>query len=449
MASASDTIYALSTAIGKSAIAVVRLSGPLSRFATETISGGALVERKMQLRDLRDQSGELLDRALVSWFKAPHSYTGEEMAELYLHGGRAVSHGVLECLSRFEGLRAAEAGEFTYRAFLGGRMDLSEVEGIADLLGAETALQRSQALRQASGSFRAVIDDLSREITLVRARLEATIDFSDEVSVPQSLIDDCCADLHAISARIDRQLEHASAGERLRDGYRVVLAGHPNAGKSSLLNALAQRDVAIVSDEAGTTRDVLEVHLDLKGVPLTVIDTAGFRVASGTIEQQGQERAKAAMARADLVLWLHAVDDPDHSFPDELEGIETPVLLRTKADLGAVQDGLSSQFSEVWSVSVRDDGSVAQFLVLLRARALEKLSAATTQAVPTRLRHKEALGKAQVDLQQTIRLLERAAPTEIAAEHLRLASGALEMITGRVQPDDLLGVIFAEFCIGK
>jgi tRNA modification GTPase len=453
MSSVSDTIYAVSTAIGKSAIAVVRLSGPQSRFAAETISGSNLIERRMQLRTLANQEGEILDHALVTWFKAPATYTGEDVAEFYLHGGKAVIDGLLDCLARFDGLRAAEAGEFTYRAFAAGRMDLSEVEGIADLLNAETGYQRQQALRQASGAFREIIETLSKDITLSRAYLEATIDFSDQEDVPDSVMDATRSSVADLMARIETQLAASRAGERLRDGYRVVFAGLPNAGKSSLLNALAKRDVAIVSDEPGTTRDVIEVHLDLQGVPVTIIDTAGFRVAPGTVEQIGQDRARSQLLSADLVFWLHSANDSPPKFtddlPNDLHDVLAPQLLITKTDLARGPDAAPEGFAGLSSVCVRDEPSVTALLGHIRAQAAGHLSAAMKEAVPTRARHREALIKAGQELEACLSLLAHGGAPEMAAEHLRLASCALEFITGRVQPDDLLGIIFAEFCIGK
>ncbi len=455
MAASSDTIYALSSAVGKAAIAVVRLSGDKARFVCETLCRGVLVERKMNLKEVYDRDGCLLDRALVTWFQAPHSYTGEDCVEFYLHGGRAVVTGMLDCLSRFDGVRSADPGEFTYRAFLNGRMDLSEVEGVADLLNAETALQRVQALRQASGKFRQVIETYLRQITVLRSYLEATIDFSDEDTVPDSVVQETVSGIEHLVHQIDDQLHDYEAGERLREGFRVVLAGQPNAGKSSLLNALARRDVALVCDEPGTTRDVIEVHLDLKGLPITFIDTAGFRDTLGVVERQGQKKAQQEIQKADLVFWLHAADQdalvsPFDGLPVPFSQMNTPVLLWTKTDILSAGSALKNAcFQQALCVSIHQEESLRSLLDFVYQRAFEFFKGAAGHSVPTRLRHKEALLAAKADLVQGLAAIDAALPAELIAEPLRLASFSLERIIGKVRPDDLLDVIFAEFCIGK
>src|SRR3990170_6086637 len=298
-----DTIVAPASGAGLAAIAVIRISGPKTREMLEAFCGGVPEPRHASLRDIGSPQRERLDRGLVLWFPGPASFTGEDMAELHVHGSRAVIREVIEAVLAVGGTKLAEPGAFARRAFENGKLDLTEVEGLADLIGAETEAQRRQALAQAEGSLRALYETWRAELLAAQALVEAGLDFADEGDVVADVSLKADAIVASLRAAIARQLADRS-GERLRDGLRVVIAGPPNAGKSSLLNALAKRDAAIVSEEAGTTRDVIEVHLDLGGVPVIVSDTAGIREAEGLVEKEGIRRSVATGHAADLVLWL-------------------------------------------------------------------------------------------------------------------------------------------------
>ena len=321
MADARPTIFALSSGRPPAAIAVVRVSGPRAGAALEKLIGRVPEPRQATLARVRDPAtGEAIDEALVLWFPAPRSETGEDTAELQLHGGHAVVAGVLDALGRIEGCRPAEAGEFTRRAFENGRLDLTAVEGLADLIAAETLAQRRQAFRQLKGLIGDRAEAWRRALIEAQALVEARIDFSDEADVPENLVD---AALHAaqqLRSEIAAALADGGRGERLRDGLVIAIAGPPNAGKSTLLNRLARREAAIVSPYPGTTRDVIEVHFDLGGYPVTLLDTAGIRDSADPVEQEGVRRARVGAASADLVLWVTdvstadvAVDDRDKS----------------------------------------------------------------------------------------------------------------------------------------
>ncbi len=315
MSPARDTIFALSSGRPPAAIAVVRISGPQARVALETLSGRLPQPRQASLARLRDPaSGESLDEALALWFPSPRSETGEDMAELQLHGGRAVIAAVLAALGRLPGFRPAEAGEFTRRAFENGRMDLTAVEGLADLIGAETEAQRRQAYRQMKGLLGDRAETWRGRLIQALALVEAGIDFSDEADVPAELIRPALDIARGLHAEISEALAQAGRGERLRDGLVVAIAGPPNAGKSTLLNRIAKREAAIVSPFAGTTRDVIEVHLDLGGYPVTLLDTAGVRETDDPVEQEGVRRARERAAGADLVLWITEAGQPMADF---------------------------------------------------------------------------------------------------------------------------------------
>src|SRR4051812_21112392 len=330
-AAPNDTIFAAASGFGRAAICVVRISGPRSRAALEAMTPGLPPPRKLALRTLRDPgSGESLDQALVAWFPGPHCFTGEDQAELHVHGGLATRAAILRILGDLEGCRTAEAGEFTRRAFLNGRMDLSQVEGLADIIDAETEAQRRQAMRQLEGGLGRVVEEWRGELLQILALLEASLDFSDEGDVSDELEGLIEQRLLALAGAMAEALDDRS-GERVRDGFTVVLAGAPNAGKSTLLNALARRDVAIVSPVAGTTRDVIEVRCDLGGLPVTFVDTAGIRDSSDSVEQQGVMRARARIASADLVLWLTAPGDENPFLSERTD--PSVLVVATKTDL--------------------------------------------------------------------------------------------------------------------
>jgi tRNA modification GTPase len=436
-----DTIFAPASGAGRAAIAVVRLSGSRTRDVLEGMAGGVPAPRRMVLRILRDpSSGEALDRALVLWMPAPESFTGEDQAELHVHGGLAVRAAVLRALASIEGCRAAEPGEFTRRAFLNGRMDLSAVEGLADLIDAETEAQRRQALRQLDGRLGALVEGWRERLIECLALMEAALDFSDEADVARN------AELQAaligggLAEEIAGHLAQAGRGERLREGFTVVLAGPPNVGKSTLLNALARRDVAIVSAIPGTTRDAIEVRCDLAGLPVTFVDTAGLRETSDPIEMQGVSRTRAHLEKADLVLWLKAPDGGPGDGPGPGPGDAPMLRVGTKSDLAPSPSGLDL------AVSARTGEGLP--VLLDRIAAVLEASLASSDAVITRERHRRAFEAARDSLLRAHAALAQAHP-ELAAEDVRLALRALGQVTGRVDVEEVLDRLFAAFCIGK
>ncbi|WP_349369561.1 tRNA uridine-5-carboxymethylaminomethyl(34) synthesis GTPase MnmE [Salinarimonas sp.] len=434
-----DTIYAPASGFGRAAICVIRLSGPAVRRALAALAGDVPEARRLVLRTLRDPArGEALDQALVAFFPAPHSFTGEDQAELHVHGGLATRAGVLAALGRVEGLRAAEPGEFTRRAFLEGRMDLDAVEGLADLIEAETQAQRRQALRQLEGGLGRLAEDWRRRLIEAQALVEAALDFSDEGDVAAQVEEQAAARMAGLEGEIAAALASAGRGESLREGYVVVLAGPPNAGKSTLMNALARRDVAIVSAVPGTTRDAIEVRCDLGGLPVTLIDTAGLRETEDLIEAEGVARTRAKIAGADLVVWLDPADAPAAPQADPT----APVLhVRTKADLagGASRGALA--------LSAATGAGVDALLAAIEERARGAMGEGG-DAVVTRERHRLALERARDALRRGRAALE-AGDTELAAEDARLAARAVGSISGRVDVEDVLDALFGAFCIGK
>ena len=447
------TIFALASGGARAGVAVLRLSGPGAGAALAALTPGKAptVPRTASLRALRDPAGgEILDQALVLWFPGPGSFTGEDVAELHLHGGPAVVEGVLGALGRLPGLRPAEAGEFTRRAFLNGRLDLTQAEAIADLVAAETAEQRRQALDQAAGALGRIYDAWRGRLIAAIAHVEAGIDFADE-DLPAD-IDRAARDaLAALAGEIAAHLDDGRRGERLRAGVHLALLGRPNAGKSTLLNLLAGRDAAIVSETAGTTRDVIEVHLDLGGVPVIVADTAGLRDSMDEIEREGVRRAAARADWADLkLIVLDRGDWPD--VPADLRALAADgraLVLVNKADLTPVDDPGDLDGVPVLALSARTGAGVEAFVARLTAE-VRGLALAGTGAAPgpTRARHRHALEEARAALAQALDGWSRQG-SELVAEDLRLAARAIGRITGRVDVEDLLDVIFADFCIGK
>lgn len=445
-----ETIFALSTARGRAAIAVIRLSGPDARSALEALAGALPPPRHarfVELRDPRDRS--LLDRALVLWLPAPRSFTGEDSAEIHVHGGPAVIAGLVGALGRLPGLRPAERGEFTRRAFENGRLDLTAAEGLADLIAAETTAQRRQALDQLGGSLNALYEGWRAELLHLTALAEAEIDFPDE-DVPEGVLARARAELEALHAAISAHLADEGRGERLREGFQVALIGPPNVGKSSLLNALAKREVAIVSEEPGTTRDVLEVHFDLGGYPVTIADMAGLRQAEGQVEALGVARARARAEAADLRLLLVDATGP-RALSAELARLARPedILVATKVDLlaasptEAVHPSGKRPFAAVSAVTGK---GLDDLLSLIEAQAEAMLGASEMPAL-SRARHRAALEDCRDALSRA--LAHQDDLMELLAEDLRLAARALARLTGRVDVEDILDVVFSEFCIGK
>jgi tRNA modification GTPase len=552
---ARETIYALSSGRPPAAIAVVRISGPRAGDALKALTGRIPEQRRAALVRIRGLDGEIIDQALALWFPGPQSETGEDVAELQLHGGRAVIAAVMVALSQVEGLRPAEAGEFTRRAFENGKLDLTSVEGLADLVMAETEGQRRQAFRQMTGALRERAENWRTQLVQALALVEARIDFSDEADVPQDLVTPALKIARSLKSDIASVLADENRGERLREGFVVAIAGPPNAGKSTLLNRIAKREAAIVSPYAGTTRDVIEVHLDLDGLPVTLLDTAGIRETDDPVEREGVRRARERAAGADLILWVVDAGEPA-SFPGDDDacvarddvattqvssgnaarlaraselasavrpssgdeagylpysskasefvktmgsatdtiaigfglhsaagGGTTVWLIRNKTDLpqrviGRNERRIQNKIKNEPSVRANEPlknvpnktlikknetefilnesefcisaktGEGVDALLGALARCAEKFLAGAESALVTRERHRLAL-------QDVLAALRRALAPDVSsredllAEELRLAARALGRLTGRVDVDDILDVIFRDFCIGK
>jgi tRNA modification GTPase len=456
MADRASTIFALSSGRPPAAIAVVRVSGSQAGAALKTLIGRVPTPRQATLARVRDPaSGEVIDEALALLFPAPHSETGEDVAELQLHGGQAVIAGVLDALGKIEGCRPAEAGEFTRRAFENGKLDLTEVEGLADLIAAETPAQRRQAFRQLKGLIGDRADEWRRRLIDMLALVEARIDFSDESDVPENLVAPALAAARQLRDEISACLADAGHGERLREGLIVAIAGPPNAGKSTLLNRLARREAAIVSPYPGTTRDVIEVHLDLAGYPVTLLDTAGVRTSDDPVEQEGVRRARARAAAADLVLWVtdaSAVGGATEDLDERPSGAQV-WSIRSKIDLvPAAPTGSSESQAKEWvnrSIAISAaTGSGMDLLVAALAGHAKDYFAATESALVTRARHRHALDETVAALDRVLELGE-CGREELIAEELRSAATTLGRLTGRVDVEDILDAIFRDFCIGK
>lgn len=428
-----DSIYALSSGAVPSGVAVIRISGPLAGDALSALAGSLPAPRRAALRVVRDpDDGTVIDQGLVLWFPGPRSETGEDMAELHLHGSRAVVQAVFASLAA-KGLRLAEPGEFLRRAFLNGKIDLTEVEGLADVIAAETEVQRRQAMAQAGGALSRQAELWRAALIDLRAEIEARLDFSDEEDVAEALPPNFSPCIANLIRDMRGALAGAEAGERVREGYRVAILGRPNSGKSSLLNALARRDVAIVTPEAGTTRDVLEVPLDLGGYPVLLYDTAGLREADSAAEREGVRRATRTAETADLILWLSdSTRDEERSPPLA----DRPILtIATKIDLVGVSPsgfGISSLTGE----------GLPRLIDLIRGKAADSLGSGN--ALVTRRRQKQAIEKALQALESLPGPSE-----EVSADLLRSASEGIGRLTGRVGIEDVLDRLFAEFCIGK
>ncbi|HEY0917814.1 tRNA uridine-5-carboxymethylaminomethyl(34) synthesis GTPase MnmE [Devosia sp.] len=428
-----DTIVALSSGALPSGVAVIRISGPGAAALLSGLLPALPPPRRLALTDIT-VGGDLVDRGLVAWFPAPRSFTGEDCAELQVHGSPAVVRALLRALTAAGG-RLAEAGEFTRRAFENGKLDLTEVEGLGDLITAETEAQRHQAMARLSGALSRRLETWRERLATARAELEAQLDFSDEADVG-ALPAGFLPGLRALAGEFAEAIETVGRGRIVREGLRVALAGPPNAGKSSLLNALARSDVAIVTPEAGTTRDVREVPIDLDGRLVILLDMAGLRETESLAEAEGVRRARHEIARADLVLWLMAPDVPPEAEP---AGIAAPLWrVATKVDIGPVPGALDA------AISTRTGEGLAPLLAQLRRFAADAVAGAP--ALLSRERDLAALTAASAALNDAMATLHS---PELAAESLRAATQALERLVGRIDAEAVLDRLFSAFCIGK
>lgn len=443
---ARDTIFALSSGRPAAAIAVVRISGTAAGNALEKLCRRLPVPRVATFVTLRRADGAAIDDAVALFFPAPRSATGEDIAELQVHGSRAVLAAIFEELGRIDGLRAAEAGEFTRRAFENGKLDLTEAEGLDDLIHADTEAQRRQALRQFKGLLGERAQDWRKRIIEASALVEAGIDFSDEGDVPDELIAPARATIAALRGEIEDALASALRGERLREGLVVAIAGPPNAGKSTLLNRLARREAAIVSPHAGTTRDVIEVQLDLDGFPVVLLDTAGIRDTSDPVEEEGVRRARVRAAEADLVLWLTDSMADQEPLPAELGSSGPFWLVETKVDLAGSPRGTLATSNAQFRISATDGSGLTELTAALAAFATAYFAAGESGLV-TRVRQKALLEAAAAALCRAGQVADGA--DEILAEELRIAAHALGRLLGKVDVEDILDKIFKDFCIGK
>jgi tRNA modification GTPase len=468
---APDTIYALATGASRSAIAVIRLSGPLAGETLRAFTGGLPAPRVAALARFREpKTGETLDSGLALWFPAPHSATGEDYAEFHIHGGRAVIDALLTALGRREGAREAAPGEFARRGFLHGKLDLSQAEALADLIDAQTEFQRRQAIRVAGGELRRQIESWRCSLVNALALVEAELDFSDEGDVGAAPFIALEALLAPLVGQMREVLRRAPASERLRDGFTVLILGPPNAGKSTLMNALARREVAIVSTHPGTTRDMIEVHLDIDGMPVTFVDTAGLREAADEIEKIGINRVLERVKHADLLLWLseggEAAPSPD--YPPGAGDVEC-IRIASKADLAPMAPIIDSHHCEelrfarnderptlhavgvvppssgVLPVSAKTGQGLDELFRRVADRARDRLGDGSA-ALLIRERHRRAVAFAAQSLEEA---LAPEKPLEIVADDLRGAGRSLARIVGAIDVEDVLDAIFSRFCIGK
>ncbi|MCD2174698.1 tRNA uridine-5-carboxymethylaminomethyl(34) synthesis GTPase MnmE [Rhizobium sp. C4] len=438
---ANDTIFALSSGGLPAGVAVVRVSGPATKDALHALCGRVPALRVATLMTVRGRDAEELDRGLVLFFQAPASFTGEDCAELQVHGGRAIVAAILEALGAMPGLRQAEAGEFARRAFDNGKMDLVEAEGLAELVQAETQAQRRLAKYLADGHLSRRYEAWMSRLSQSRALIEAELDFADEGDIPGSVSEQVWKDVKGLAHEMEAALSDHTA-EIVRDGYRVAIAGPPNAGKSSLLNYLAQRDVAIVTDIAGTTRDVLSVDLDLDGLKIVLFDTAGLRHTDDPVERIGIQRARATIDAADLVLYLSetgAIESTESSWMPR--GTGDVVMVRSKADRNLALDDTGHV-----SLSTVTGEGVDSLLKQISARATDAIRGGQF-LTPLLIRHRNHVGTAAAALREAHESVDL--PLEVRAELMRAASDELSHLTGRVTPDALLGLIFSQFCVGK
>ena len=443
MYNANDTIYALATVKGRAGVAVVRVSGGKTLQVCDIICKGKMLPpRKMVNVCLYDRYGEVIDNSLTVFFEGPRSFTGEDVVEFHVHGSLAIIKKLCRCLGEIEGVRLAERGEFSRRAVMNRKMDLTEAEGLLDLINAETEFQRKIALRQYNGEQKKLFDDWHNDIVKALAYMEAYLDFPEE-EIDGNIEETIQSLIIRLSSSISAMLEKSSKGEAVRSGYRIAILGKPNSGKSSLLNAIMRRDIAIVSDIEGTTRDVIEAYIDLDGYPVTFLDTAGIRDANDAIEIEGVKRALAAADSADLILLLTPADDKDGTVLPVGEKNDKIIRVATKSDLLPDDDSRDDDVSYV-KTSVKNKDSIDNLKKLIAERIARDLFS-LNDSLLTHERHRQCLKNC---LENLLRARNNNL-LPLKAEDLRLAARSLAQITGAITTDDLLDVIFGDFCIGK
>lgn len=439
---AQDTICALASGPPPSAIAIIRISGPaVAEVGKRFLASGLPEPKRASLTYIYDTSGELIDQGIALHARAPHSYTGEDTLELYLHGGPAVIDHALRALTSVSGIRLAEPGEFTRRAFENGKLDLTEAEGVADIIEAETTAQKSQALRQLGGGLTEIYDTWREELTGALALIEVMIDFPDEGDVPEDTVRPILERLAKVIAEIESGLGDRGVGERIRDGFRIAIVGPPNAGKSSILNRLARREAAIVTDIAGTTRDIVEVRIILGGQVVWIADTAGLRETEDVVEAEGVRRARRAAAEADLR--IHVIDGAAPSPPPgPIEAQDIVIFNKADARPAILAPDGALPVSAVTGEGIDTLESWIAGFVSQRAASVEA-------PVITRARHREKLAAGLASLVSAREALAQDIGAELAAEDVRMALRQLSSVIGKVDVEDVLGAVFSKFCIGK
>ncbi|MGV6802048.1 MAG: tRNA uridine-5-carboxymethylaminomethyl(34) synthesis GTPase MnmE [bacterium] len=448
MSAANDTIFALSSGRGRAGVAVIRVSGPMAHAIVTRLCHKPVIPGKVSYRDITDPETKLaIDKGLVFTFTQPHSFTGEDMAEFQTHGAPIIIELMHRALCQ-AGARPAEAGEFTLRAFRNSKVDLVQAEAIGDLIDAETSLQHKQAMKQFAGQLSARAAEWYQHLLAIMVPLEAGIDFPDEGDVPTAIEEQALPVIEQMISQLEHHLQQAKAGRRIREGFSIILLGRPNAGKSSLLNWLAQSDVAIVSAIPGTTRDLVQARLDIAGVPVTLIDTAGLRAVSGdVVEREGMRRARQKAKEADMRLFI--VSSEEEAVSEELIADFTSgdKIIINKEDLGAGPVIAPPYNNDVVSISIKENRGVDQLLQILERTVAVAAGSGEGEVILTRQRHQYLIEQTVTHLKRSLEIL--AVQPELAAEDVRLAARALAAISGNIDVEDVLGEIFSSFCIGK
>lgn len=445
-----STIFALASAPGKAGVSVIRISGPEASKALKVLGVAPLPSPRVAvLKKIYSPVDDgLIDNALILWMPAPNSFTGEDVAEIHVHGSRAVIAYLTEALSTTDNLRLAEPGEFARRAFINGKMDLTEVEGLGDLIEAETKLQQKQALRQMSGELSALYEEWRKQLIKSLSHMEAYIDFPDE-DLPKEVEEELIEFVKKLKKSIDKHLDDNGRGEILRRGVYAVILGAPNVGKSSLMNYLAKRDVAIVSNIAGTTRDVIEVNMDIAGFPVTIADTAGIRKSKNEIENEGIKRAREKAKQADMKIIIFDAETYPRFDKKTAELIDDDsILIANKSDIKKLPAKLEIEGRKVIPISVTKETGIKEFMKILEKELKERMMVGSEPNL-TRAHHRKSLQECSRSLERFLNGRKKSVDIEISAEDLRLSARELGRITGRIDVEDILDELFRSFCIGK